>query len=145
MSKTITLQVPETIYQRLVNTARATNRPLEDIVLRVLEVSSPPNWTDVPEAFQKDLAALDSLDNDALWQFVIRISDNKSGIKETVKTRIFDPFFTTKPVGNSRGLGLSIAHQIVVNQHSGELECISQPDVGTEMIIKLPFKKCLLN
>ncbi|NET55915.1 MAG: hypothetical protein F6K47_07015 [Symploca sp. SIO2E6] len=77
MSETITLQVPETIYQRLADTARATNRPLEDILLQVLEVGSPPQWTDVPEAFQKDLAALDSLENDALWQIAYsQMSDN---------------------------------------------------------------------
>jgi len=58
---------------------------------------------------------------------------------------MFDPFFTTKPVGQGRGLGLSIAHQLVVNQHGGKLECVSQPNVGTEMIIKLPFQKCLLS
>ena len=37
MSETITLQVPETIYQRLVSTARATNRSLEEIMLRALK------------------------------------------------------------------------------------------------------------
>ncbi|MEQ8972772.1 MAG: response regulator [Coleofasciculus sp. C1-SOL-03] len=79
------------------------------------------------------------------YQVIIRIIDNGTGIAERVKPRIFDPFFTTKPVGQGRGLGLSIAHQIVVNQHSGELDCVSQLDVGTEMIIKLPFKKCLLS
>jgi len=77
-------------------------------------------------------------------QVFISIIDNGIGIKEAVKPRIFDPFFTTKPVGQGRGLGLSIAHQIVVKQHGGELECVSQPNIGTEMIIKLPFKKCLL-
>lgn len=84
-----------------------------------------------------------TLQNDG--QVIICIIDNGIGISDSVKPRIFDPFFTTKPVGKGRGLGLSIAHQIVVNQHGGELECVSQPDVGTEMIIKLPFKKCLLN
>ncbi|MEQ8462022.1 sensor histidine kinase [Coleofasciculus sp. E1-EBD-02] len=79
------------------------------------------------------------------YQVIICIIDNGIGISDSVKPRIFDPFFTTKPVGQGRGLGLSIAHQIVVNQHGGELECISQPDIGTEMIIKLPFKKCLLD
>jgi hypothetical protein len=79
------------------------------------------------------------------YQVIIRIIDNATGIAERVKPRIFDPFFTTKPVGQGRGLGLSIAHQIVVNQHGGELDCLSQLDVGTEMIIKLPFKKCLLS
>ncbi len=79
------------------------------------------------------------------YQVIVRIIDNGTGIAESVKPRIFDPFFTTKPVGQGRGLGLSIAHQIVVNQHGGELDCLSQLDVGTEMIIKLPFKKCLLS
>ncbi|MFP4101397.1 sensor histidine kinase, partial [Coleofasciculus sp.] len=78
------------------------------------------------------------------YQVLVRIIDNGIGISDSVKTRIFDPFFTTKPVGQGRGLGLSIAHQIVVKQHGGELECVSQPNIGTEMIIKLPFKKCLL-
>jgi two-component system, NtrC family, sensor kinase len=78
------------------------------------------------------------------YQVIIGIIDNGIGIADSVKPRIFDPFFTTKPVGKGRGLGLSIAHQIVVKQHGGELECVSQPNIGTEMIIKLPFKKCLL-
>ncbi|MEW6496291.1 MAG: hypothetical protein AB1589_27780 [Cyanobacteriota bacterium] len=33
MTQTVTLQIPEPLYQRLVNTARATNRPLEEIML----------------------------------------------------------------------------------------------------------------
>lgn len=78
------------------------------------------------------------------YQVIIHIIDNGVGITEIVKPRIFDPFFTTKPVGKGRGLGLSIAHQIVVNQHGGELACVSQPNVGTQMTIKLPFQKCLL-
>jgi len=79
------------------------------------------------------------------YQVIICIIDNGIGITDSVKPRMFDPFFTTKPVGQGRGLGLSIAHQLVVNQHGGKLECVSQPNVGTEMIIKLPFKKCLLS
>ena len=67
MAETLTLQIPDTIYRRLVDMASATGRPLEEIVLRVLEVGSSPTWTDVPEPFQSDLAALDRLDNDALW------------------------------------------------------------------------------
>ncbi|MEQ8751990.1 MAG: response regulator [Coleofasciculus sp. G1-WW12-02] len=78
------------------------------------------------------------------YQVIIHIIDNGVGITEVVKPRIFDPFFTTKPVGKGRGLGLSIAHQIVVSQHGGELDCVSQPNVGTQMTIKLPFQKCLL-
>ncbi|WP_277127522.1 sensor histidine kinase [Chlorogloeopsis fritschii] len=68
----------------------------------------------------------------------IRIADNGLGITEDIRQRIFDPFFTTKPVGQGTGLGLSISYQIVVEKHSGILECVSTPGKGTEFIIKIP-------
>lgn len=68
MFETVTLQLPEQLHQRLVNTALATKRPLETVILQALTVGSPPDWSDVPEEYQADLAALDRLDDDALWQ-----------------------------------------------------------------------------
>jgi hypothetical protein len=65
---TVTLEIPEIIYQRLVNTAHATQRPLEEVILRALQVGSPPAWDDVPEEFQAEIAALDKLDDNTLWQ-----------------------------------------------------------------------------
>jgi len=65
---TVTLNIPEPIYQRLVRTAEATKQPLETVMLRALQIGSPPNWDDVPDEFQADLAALDRLDDGALWQ-----------------------------------------------------------------------------
>ncbi|MEA5511952.1 hypothetical protein VB715_19450 [Crocosphaera sp. UHCC 0190] len=64
----VTLQIPDPLYQRLVNTAQAVGRSLEDIMVHALTVGSPPDWTDAPEEFQTDLARLDRLDNDTLWQ-----------------------------------------------------------------------------
>jgi hypothetical protein len=68
MAKTVTLELPERLHQRLVNTAQATGRPLEAVVLHALTVGSPPDWDDVPEEYQPDLAALDRLEDAALWQ-----------------------------------------------------------------------------
>jgi hypothetical protein len=68
MAETITLQIPEPLYQRLVDTARATNRPLEEVTLHALNVGSPPDWMNVPDEFQVDLAALDRLEDEALWK-----------------------------------------------------------------------------
>jgi paraquat-inducible protein B len=68
--ETVTLQIPEIIYQRLVNTARATGRSLEEVILQAIKVGSPPTWDDVPEEFQADIAALDKLDDNALWQIL---------------------------------------------------------------------------
>ena len=68
MSETVTLQIPEVLYQRLAIAAGATQRSLEDIILQALQIVSPPTWKDVPEEFQTDLASLDRLDDNALWQ-----------------------------------------------------------------------------
>ena len=68
MLQTITLQLPEMLYRRLEQTARATQRPLDEVVLHALEAGSPPFWEDAPEEFQSDLAAMDRMDDAALWQ-----------------------------------------------------------------------------
>ncbi|OCQ88916.1 diguanylate cyclase [Nostoc sp. MBR 210] len=78
-----------------------------------------------------------NLDNNLIF---IKISDNGSGMTEEVKRRLFDPFFTTKPIGKGTGLGLSISYQIIVEKHSGSLECVSEPGKGTEFLIKIPVK-----
>lgn len=69
----------------------------------------------------------------------ISILDNGVGMGEDVRSRIFDPFFTTKPVGKGTGLGLSTSYQIIVDQHNGNLSCVSQRLQGTEFTIKLPL------
>ncbi|QLE57705.1 hypothetical protein [Nostoc sp. TCL26-01] len=69
-TETITLQIPKILYQRLVNTAHAQRRSIEDVIVYSLQVGSPPEWDDVPEEFQADLAALDKLDDNSLWQIV---------------------------------------------------------------------------
>jgi hypothetical protein len=72
LSETITLQIPEAIYQRLAQTARATGRALEDVILHALRVGSPPIWEDAPPEFQNDLASMDKLDDKALWEIARR-------------------------------------------------------------------------
>ena len=39
-------------------------------MLHALQIGSPPEWDDVPEEFQADIAALDKLDDNTLWQIV---------------------------------------------------------------------------
>jgi signal transduction histidine kinase len=68
----------------------------------------------------------------------IRIRDNGTGIPQDVKERIFNPFFTTKPAGEGTGLGLSMSHDIVVKQHGGKIDVVTEPGEFTEFIITLP-------
>ena len=71
----------------------------------------------------------------------ISIVDNGCGIPENNLNKLFDPFFTTKPVGQGTGLGLSISYQIIVEQHKGQLNCISTVGEGTEFQIQVPVKE----
>jgi two-component system NtrC family sensor kinase len=74
-------------------------------------------------------------------QVLVKIADNGPGMSPEVRQKIFNPFFTTKPVGKGTGLGLSISHQIVVEKHRGQLECISTLGVGTTFLIKIPIRQ----
>ncbi len=67
-ARTVTMQLPENLYLRLQQTAQATRQSLEATVLRALQVGSPPAWETAPAEFQADLAALDRLDDAALWR-----------------------------------------------------------------------------
>lgn len=68
----------------------------------------------------------------------IRIRDNGGGIPAKVVDKIFHPFFTTKPAGSGTGLGLSISHDIIVNEHHGEIKVDSVEGEFAEFIIVLP-------
>jgi signal transduction histidine kinase len=70
----------------------------------------------------------------------IRIIDNGCGIPEEIQDQIFDPFFTTKPIGQGTGLGLSVSHQIVTENHSGRIYCISHPGQGSKFVIEIPIR-----
>ena len=66
--RTVTMQLPEHLYVRLQQTAQATHQSFESIVLHALQVGSPQTWESAPAEFQADLAALDRLDDAALWR-----------------------------------------------------------------------------
>jgi len=68
---------------------------------------------------------------------VVEISDNGIGMTADVRRHIFEPFFTTKPVGQGTGLGLAISYNIVTSL-GGQLDCESEPGVGTTFRISLP-------
>jgi signal transduction histidine kinase len=59
-------------------------------------------------------------------------------MSQEVRRRLFEPFFTTKPVGVGTGLGLSVAHFIITEQHRGTLEAVSALGDGARFVIRLP-------
>jgi len=67
----------------------------------------------------------------------VRIKDTGKGIPEEDIPRIFDPFFTTKDVGKGTGLGLFIAHDIIV-RHKGTIRVESTLGKGTTFCVNIP-------
>lgn len=71
----------------------------------------------------------------------IRVSDNGTGVPESIQPRIFDPFFTTKDVGKGTGQGLAIAHAIITQKHQGTIQFETQKGVGTTFVIRLSIEE----
>lgn len=67
----------------------------------------------------------------------ILVSDNGRGISHNDQGRIFDPFYSTRVAQGGTGLGLSVAHGIVV-EHQGEISADSSQGNGTVFLIDLP-------
>ena len=70
----------------------------------------------------------------------IRVRDNGTGIPDSVVGQIFEPFYTTKPTGEGTGLGLSMSHEIVAQQHHGQMEVATKEGEFTEFVVRLPAK-----
>ncbi len=67
----------------------------------------------------------------------ISVEDNGPGIPVEIRDKVFDPFFTTKTVGDGKGLGLSVAHNIVTKL-GGTLTFTSQVGEYTRFMVSLP-------
>jgi hypothetical protein len=66
MSQTITLTVPDHVFQPIQRVAEATDQPIEALLLTALEASLPP-LEGLPPELMDDLTELERLDDQALW------------------------------------------------------------------------------
>jgi signal transduction histidine kinase len=69
--------------------------------------------------------------------FGFSVTDNGVGISEKNQKKLFQEFFSTKG-SQGTGLGLSVTYAIV-NEHDGNIKCVSKPGEGTTFKIELPI------
>lgn len=67
----------------------------------------------------------------------LEVRDTGCGMTPQEQTRLFEPFFSTKEADTRMGLGLAGVYG-VMSQHSGWIDCSSEPGVGTEFRVFLP-------
>lgn len=121
-ARTVTLELPEQLYVRLQQTARATQQPLADVILRAVQVGSPPAWETAPAEFQADLSALDRLDDAALWRIARarQTEDEMERYQELLDKNANDTLSTTE--GNElRQLRLEFDRLMLRKAHAAAL------------------------
>lgn len=71
----------------------------------------------------------------------IAVSDEGSGIPDSIRDRVFEPFFTTKEPGEGTGLGLSLVYSLVENL-GGHIDIMNaterQHNPGARVVLSFP-------
>jgi len=70
----------------------------------------------------------------------IAFADNGPGVPADLRSRIFEPFFTTREVGKGKGLGLTVAYDIVT-AHGGTIDVEDTPGGGATFVLQLPIRR----
>ena len=67
-NRTVTLDLPEQLYEHLTAQAQVAARTLSDVVVETLARNTPPPVeADLPIALQRELKAMEVLSDEALW------------------------------------------------------------------------------
>ena len=111
---------------------------IEQVILNI--ISNAIKYTDNEGIIEITLGNIDDCLN-------ISVKDNGIGIPAEDQKRIFERFYRVEK-GRSRelggtGLGLSIAKQII-EAHNGEISIESSFGEGTNVNIKLPYERCVI-
>jgi PAS domain S-box-containing protein len=69
---------------------------------------------------------------------IVAVEDNGPGISDSEAPRIWDAFWTTKDEGEGTGLGLSVAHSIIV-EHGGTIALEKTAAQGAAFVIRIPI------
>jgi len=83
-----------------------------------------------------EIRVLTAIEGETTIRF--EVSDNGSGMSDSVKEKLFSSFFSTKGAKGT-GLGLLVTRKLI-EEHHGSIDVISNLNQGTTFIMKLSFK-----
>jgi len=120
--RTVTMQLPENLYLRLQQTAQATKQSFDTILLRALQVGSPPSWESTSAEFQADLAALDRLDDAALWRIArIRAASGQTARYQTLLDKNANQTLSLEEQAELAQLRTELDRQMLQKAHAAAL------------------------
>lgn len=92
MPETVTLTLPDSVLQPLKRTAQAMRQPIEELLVTALQASLPA-LQDLPDELIADLTALETLDNESLWQVMKETvpSETQADLSGLLERRQRDP------------------------------------------------------
>ena len=95
-AQTVTLTLPEPLYERAKETAQAVDRSLEQVLTQSIALSLPALETDLPPDVRSELVALPLLSDDELWAVArSRMDESKQAhledLAEAQKHRLLTP------------------------------------------------------
>lgn len=97
MPETVTLTLPDSVLQPLKRTAQAMRQPIEELLVTALQASLPA-LHDLPDELIADLTALETLDNEALWQVMKETvpSETQADLSDLLERQQLDSLSTAE-------------------------------------------------
>lgn len=111
---------------------------LQQVLEQLLENACLHAFRDMPDTWGRHLRVTARRSADA--RLVLEVRDNGVGMPAANVERAFEPFFTTAFGQGGSGLGLFVAHSLVVGLLGGSLQLDSRPGQGTVARLELPLR-----
>lgn len=111
---------------------------LREILMHLLVNIEQHAYPDTAEG-QIDIL-LERARNNETWGFCLSVTDFGAGIAPEILAEVSEPFFTTRPDEGHKGLGLSIARNLVYTALGGDMEINAMPGAGTNIMLWFPFE-----
>ena len=130
---------------KVIRNSNVTVVPKKDIVIDGDEQRLEQVWTNIVSnaiKYTNDGGLITISMKKTSKEVEVSIEDTGIGMSKEVVSHIFERFYREDKARNVEGNGLGLAIvKSIVDLHNGKIDILSQVDVGTVFIVKLPIEK----